>query len=102
MAKTIFKVFMNLLLSIASIITAPVNAIIRNDFPSFSTQLQNFSTLLSNFVGSKLTYFIYIIPGNILTYITWIIDSLIILFTISIAAHTIIKVISLIKNVKVI
>ena len=102
MAKTIFKVLMNLLLSIASLITTPVNAIIRNDFPNFATQLQNFANLLNRFIGSNLTYFIHILPSGVISYLIWIIDSLIILFTISITAHTIIKVISLIKRVKVI
>lgn len=102
MARTIFKVLMNLLLSIASLITAPVNAIIRNDFPTFANQLQTFSILLNRYIGTGLTYFIHIFPPEVIGYFIWIVDSLIVLATISITAHTIIKVIALIKRVKVI
>lgn len=102
MAKTLFKVLMNLLLSLASIITAPVNAMIANDFPEFSTQLINFANYMNNYLGSILNYFFNILPSGIVAYLIWIIDSLIVLFTISIGAHIIIKVIGLIKRVKVI
>ena len=102
MAKILFKVLINTMLSIASLITAPINAIIAADFPEFSTQLTNFGNLLNTYVGYYVAYFVHILPPALVAYFIWILDSLIILFTISIAAHIIVKVLSLIKRVKVI
>lgn len=102
MAKTLFKVFMNLLLSLASLITGPINAMIANDFPDFSTQMGNLATYINTYLGNSLAYFFHILPNGVSLYLSWIIDSLIVLIILSISAHIIVKVIGLIKRVKVI
>ena len=64
MAKAIFTVFFNVIKSLVSIILTPINLLVVNLFPDFTSLINTFNSAVATFLGSKLTYFFYILPPN--------------------------------------
>ena len=104
MAKAIFKALLTFIANIVSVFLLPVNLLIDNAFPDFSTQITTFTTYLGRIVGrcaDALNYFLYILPTSWVALIMIYLEVLIAIYTITISIHLILKVIDIIKRIKV-
>lgn len=101
MAKAIFKVFFSIIVGLTNVILTPVNGLVRSLFPDLSQILARFNYAINEYLGGGLTWFWSIIPDNCKTIIVIYITILISYYTISITVHAILKVYTIIKNIKV-
>lgn len=101
MAKAIFKVLFKIIKGIAELFLAPVNLLIANLFPDFANMINIFNTAVSRLIGGGLAYFSSILPPNTRSMISLYLIVLISYYTIMISFHLIMKVITILKNLKV-
>lgn len=101
MASAIFTVFFNIIKTLANVVLAPINLLVVNLFPSFSGLISTFNNALNLYVGNTLNYFFYILPPNARTFVLLYVGLLVSFYTISITTHAILKVYTLIKNIKI-
>lgn len=101
MAKAIFKVFFKIIVSLTNVILTPINLIIANLFPDLSLILTKFNIACNQYLGSGLTWFWSIIPSSCKSLIIIYLTILISYYTISITIHVILKVYTIIKNIKI-
>lgn len=100
MAKAIFKVFFKVIKAVVGVVLAPVNALVSGIFPDFSNMLANFNTAVDTFLGNGLTYFFHIFPPQCRGIVVLYLGLLISYYTVSITLHGILKVYTIIKNIK--
>lgn len=62
MAKALMKVIMKLVTSIVDIILLPINSLVGNIFPDFSSALSTFNNFITTYVGGTIGYFSSILP----------------------------------------
>lgn len=101
MASALFNVLFKIIGTIVGIITAPINALLINFFPSFTTIITNFNNGVTTFVGGGLAYFSSILPPITRATILFYLGVVIAYYTIAINVHLVLKVITIIKNVKI-
>lgn len=101
MAKIIFKVLFNIMKTLAQGLLLPINAIVANAFPSFSELISTFNYVLNNYLGRGLSYFFNILPVHTRHLILLYLTILITYYTISFTVHAILKVFTILKNIKV-
>lgn len=101
MAKAIFKVLFLVIKAIANVFLAPVNLIVSNVFPDFTTMIARFNVGVSTYVGSGLAYFGNLLPPYTKEFVLLYLTILIVYYTISISVHLIMKVIYIIKAIKI-
>lgn len=100
MAKAIFKVLFKVITAVLNVILSPINLLVANLFPSFSTMISNFNSLVSTYVGSGLAWFSNIIPPMTLSLIVLYLTILISFYTISFTVHGIVKIFHIIQKIK--
>lgn len=100
MASAIFNVFFKIIGTIVDIFTAPISLLLVNFFPDFAQVISNFNTAITTYIGGTLAYFSSLLPpitrGTILIYLGVVIAY----YTIVLNVHLILKVITIIKNIK--
>ena len=100
MAKALFNVLFLVIKSILDIGLAPVNLLVVNLLPDFSSIISNFNNFVSTYVGSMIGYFSNLLPpitkNIVIIYLTFLISY----YTISYAAHVIIKIFKIIQRIK--
>ena len=101
MAKAIFKVFFKIIVTLTNVILTPINLVVANLFPDLSQVLIKFNYAASEFLGNGLTWFWSLIPSGCKTIIIIYITILISYYTISVTVHVILKVYTIIKNIKI-
>lgn len=101
MAKIIFKVFFAIIKTVANGILALVNPIVANVFPSFSSMVAQFNSYVDTYFTSGLNYFFHILPPNARNLIILYLTILLSYYTITITVHAILKVYTIIKNIKI-
>lgn len=101
MAKAIFKVFFTIIVGLTNVILAPVNLLVSNLFPSLTQILVRFNYAVNQYLGNGLTWFWSIIPDNCKSIVVIYLTILISYYTISISVHAILKVYTIIKNIKI-
>lgn len=101
MAKAIFKVFFNIIIMLVNIVLAPINALVEGLFPDFSNLVNSFTEFLNQFFTPALNWFFSILPPNCQTLILLWLIFLVSFITITISVHTIMKVYTIIKNMKI-
>lgn len=101
MAKALFSVFFKVIKGIATVILTPINALVSNLFPDFSNLIATFNTAVGTFLTGSLNYFFHILPPNCRTFVLLWLTLLIAFYTFSITAHAILKVYTIIKNIKI-
>lgn len=101
MAKALFSVLFKVIKGIATVVLTPINALVSNLFPDFSTLISTFNTAVGTFFTSSLNYFFHILPPNCRMFVLLWITLLIAFYTFSITAHAILKVYTIIKNIKI-
>ena len=101
MAKAIFKVFFKIIVALTNVILTPINLLVANLFPDLSSIIARFTYACNTYLGSGLSWFYNIIPTNARNLVTIYITILISYYTISISVHAILKVYTIIKNIKI-
>ena len=100
MAKAIFNVLFSVIKTVLNILLAPINLLVVNLFPDFSSLISNFNSFVSTYIGSGIGYFSSILPpiskNIILLYLTFLISY----YTITYSAHAIIKIFKIIQRIK--
>lgn len=100
MIKAIINGIMKLVTSIIDIVLLPVNALINNIFPDFSSALSTFNNFITNYIGGSLSYFSSILPpitkNVIIIWLTFLITYYGIVWTYTL----IIKIFNVIKKIK--
>lgn len=101
MGSALFNVLFKIMGTIVGVITAPISLILINFFPDFTSIITNFNNSVNTIVGGSLAFFSSLIPpitrGTILIYL----GILVTYYTITIQVHLVLKVITIIKNVKI-
>lgn len=101
MGSALFNVLFKIIGTIVGIITAPLNAILVNFFPDFATIIVNFNNGVTTLIGGSIGYFSSILPPITKATILLYLGVVIAYYTIAINVHLILKVITIIKNVKI-
>ena len=101
MAKGIFNTFFKIIGSIVTAILTPVNALVNGAFPDFSLMVNKFTASINTFLGSSLAYFFNILPPTTRTVVQTYLALLVVYYTISISLHAILKVYTVIRNIKI-
>ena len=104
MAKAIFKALLTLIFNVVSILLLPVNLLVQNAFPDFSswiTTFNNYLNIIANQCYVYYQYFMYIFPSEWILLFRLYLLILIAKYTVSFSIHMIIKVIEIIKAVKI-
>lgn len=101
MAKAIFKVFFKIIVGLTNLILTPINLLVSNLFPDLSLVIAKFNYAIDTYLGNGFTWFWSIIPTNCKTIITIYLTILISYYTLSLTVHAILKVYTIIKNIKI-
>lgn len=97
----IFQILFTIITTGVNLFLTPINRIIATAFPSFSNLITSFNTFLDTYITPSLLYFFYILPPNTRFIVIFYLELLLILYSISLTIHGIIKVIEIIKAVKI-
>ena len=101
MFKILFNVLFGVITSIVNIVMTPINLLVSNFIPNFSSMIATFNYVLENYIGNGIAYFFSMVPpmtkNVMLTFISFYISY----YTVSIAVHGIIKVYAIIKKIKI-
>lgn len=101
MFKALFNVLFSVITAIVNVILTPINLLVANLFPDLNSMLNSFNYVLDNYLGSGISYFFSFLPPGcrsvIIIYLTFLVSY----YTISISAHAIMKVYTIIKNIKI-
>lgn len=100
MIKAIINGIMKLVTSIIDIVLLPVNALINNIFPDFSSALSTFNNFITNYIGDSLSYFSSILPPITKNIIVIWLTFLITYYGIVWSYTLIIKIFNVIKKIK--
>lgn len=101
MAKAIFSVFFKIIKGIANLILAPINLLVVNLFPDFSTLISAFNQGVNMYLGNGLAFFLNFLPPTCRSLISLWLLFLISYYSISLTIHGILKVYKLIKQIKI-
>ena len=82
-------------------LATPVNALVNGAFPDFSLMVNKFTASINTFLGTSLAYFFNILPPTTRTVIQTYLALLVVYYTISISLHAILKVYTIIRNIKI-
>ena len=100
MIKAILNGIMKLVTNIINIVLLPVNSLIQNIFPNFSTAISNFNSFVSTYVGGSLSYFCSILPPITKNIIALWLGFLIVYYGVVWSYALIIKIYNVIQKIK--
>lgn len=100
MARAIFKVFFGIIETLVNVVLAPINLLIAGLFPSFSGLINNFNYVLNNYIGNGIRYFFSILPPTTRSMVLLYLSIMVSYYTITISVHAILKLYTVIKNIK--
>lgn len=86
---------------LVNIVLTPINALVEGLFPNFTNLVNSFTDFLNQFFTPALNWFFSILPPNCQTLILFWLIFLVSFITITISVHTIMKVYTIIKNMKI-
>lgn len=101
MFKALFNVLFKVISGIVNVVLSPINLLVSNLLPDFAEMVASWYYVLNNIIGNGFTYFFSILPPHCRNYIIIYLTFLISFYTVSISAHAILKVYTIIKNMKV-
>lgn len=101
MGRAIFTVFFKIMQGIANIFLLPINALITNFVPDLATIITKFNLSVNYYLGGGITWFVNLLPPTTRIALAVYIAFLISYYTVTYAAHVILKVVTLIKNIKI-
>lgn len=97
----IFRILFSIISVGVNIFLTPINRIVATAFPSFSGIIDTFNMFINNYITPSLLYFFYILPPTTRFIVIFYLELLLILYSVSLTIHGIIKVIEIIKAVKI-
>lgn len=100
MAKIIFSVFFGIISTVIRVITAPINAIVVNMFPSLGLIMSTFNSSIELFAASPIGWFAYLLPPTTRSIVLLWLTLLISYYTILFSIHVILKIFKIIKTIK--
>lgn len=100
MIKLLFQVIFNMIKGLLNIVLLPLNLLIVNAFPNISSMISTFNSTVATVLGSGLGFFASLIPPITRSMILLYLTLLVAFYTISISAHIIIKVFTIIRKIK--
>lgn len=100
MAKAIFTVLFKIIQGILNAILAPINLLVVNLLPDFSSMINTFNTSVSTYIGKGLAYFAYLLPPTTKQLISIYLLFLATYYTVTISVHSIIKIFKIIQRIK--
>lgn len=101
MGSALFNVLFKIIGTIVGIFTAPINLILINFFPDFTTVIANFNNAVTTLIGGGLGFFSEILPPITRATILFYLGVVISYYVIAVNLHLILKVITIIKNLKI-
>lgn len=104
MINAILKGLLTFMGNVIGVFTTPIDLIISNAFPDFSSLISNFNDMVSYLVAicSRAFGNIFgILPNGTKNAIIFYVGTLVIVYTTSLAIHGVIKVIEIIKAIKI-
>lgn len=101
MAKAIFSVLFKIIKSIVNVVLAPINLLVANLFPNFSSLITAFNNSVNMYLGNGMSFFLHFLPPTCRTLILLWLTFLISYYSISLSIHAILKVYKLIKQIKI-
>lgn len=101
MASALFNVFFKIIGHVVGIFTAPINLILVSFFPDFATIIANFNNGVTTLIGGGLGYFSSLLPPITRATILLYLGILISYYVIAVNVHLILKVVTIIKNIKI-
>lgn len=101
MAQAIFNVLFNFISLLANTLLAPINGLVNTLIPNVSSAITSFNEVITLLGGNAIDYIIHLIPPVTLSIIKIYLTFLITYYTISISIHAILKVWTIIKNIKI-
>lgn len=99
MFKALFNIIINLLATIIQLICWPVNQVIVNALPDFSSKISQINTTLTS-VFDNMSWALGLIPNSITEVLLFIILVEIAKHTIYISTHALLKVWNIIQKIK--
>lgn len=101
MAKALFSVLFKVIKAIANVILAPINLLVVNLLPNFSSLITTFNNAVSTFINNGVMFFFNILPPNARTLVILWLTFLVSYYSISLSIHFVLKVYKLIKQIKI-
>lgn len=99
MFKALFNIIINLLATLIQIVLYPINAIISNALPVLSDKILQVSSVISTMFNS-ISWALGLVPSSIITTLIFIFTVEIAKHTIRLSTHTLIKVWNLFQKLK--
>lgn len=100
MIKAILNGIMKLVTNIINIVLLPVNALISNIFPNFSSSINQFNSFVSNYVGGTISYFSSLLPPITRNVIAIWLSFLIVYYGVAWSYTLIVKIYNVIQKIK--
>ena len=100
MIKLLFEVIFKMITALLNVVLLPLNLLIANAFPNLNSMISTFNTTASTVLGSGMGFFASLIPPITRSMILLYLTLLVAFYTISIASYVIIKVFTIIRNIK--
>ncbi len=101
MAKAIFNVLFKVISTIVNVVLYPINSLVGGLVPDLSNILTSFSETINVIGGNSLDYITHLIPPITLEVIKIYLGFIVTYYTISITVHGILKMWTIIKNIKI-
>ncbi len=101
MAKAIFNVLFKIISAIVNVVLYPINSLVGGLVPDLSNILTSFSETVNIIGGNALDYITHLIPPITLNVVKIYLGFLVTYYTISITVHGILKMWTIIKNIKI-
>lgn len=101
MFQALFTILFDVITRLVNVILTPINLLAATLVPDLSNVISIFNVMINQYIGGGFTWFFSILPpmcrNVIVLYLTFLIG----FYTISISAHAIIKVYTIIKRLKI-
>ncbi len=99
MIQLLFNIIINLIATIIQIIVWPINTIISNLLPDFTSQVGSITNVF-NSVFDNITWALGFLPGSVITTLLFIVSVEIVKHTIYISTDKLIKVWNIFQKIK--
>ena len=101
MGSALFNVLFKIIGTIVGVFTAPINLLLISFFPDFATIISQFNQSVTVLLGGGLAWFSQLIPPISRSVILLYLGLLISYHILALNVHLILKVITIIKNIKI-
>lgn len=101
MFKVLFDVLFGVITGLVNLILAPINLLVDAFIPDLGLWITKFYNVLDNIIGGGFSFFTSLLPPTARTLLVIYLGFLVSFYTISISAHAILKLYTIIKRIKI-